>query len=188
VTTSSPALPWWASLGAVVGGLAWIPVRLGVSVSFSTELLRLTYVEWNKLMVVPLALMAAAGMGLLMRAPTRAARVGAATAVAGLIGMLAGVVVEFFVFGGLEGDREGAIVGWMLYLLGGLLVHVIGLVVMGLALRRTPVGLLALAIGTLHVAWLPAGMGGAAVLVADQVAIGLGWVALGVVGSRRGAG
>ena len=188
MTIPTAALPWWASLGAILGGLAWVPIRLGVSVSFSTELLRLTYVQWNKLMIVPLALMAAAATGLLLRAPTRAARVGAAIAVVGLLGMMAGVVVEFYVFGGLSGDREGAIVGWMLYLLGGLLPHVIGLVVLGRALRRMPVGLLALVIGGLHVAWLPAGMTGDALLIVDQVAIGLAWVALGAVGWRRRVG
>jgi hypothetical protein len=102
--------------------------------------------------------------------------------------MMAGVVVEFHVFGGLTGDREGAIVGWMLYLLGGVLPHVIGMVVLGLALQRMPVGLLALVIGGLHVAWLPAGMGGDGLLIADQVAIGLAWVALGAVGWRRRVG
>ena len=42
-------MPRWASAAAILGGLAWIPVRLGVSVGYSTEFLRLTYVEWNKL-------------------------------------------------------------------------------------------------------------------------------------------
>jgi hypothetical protein len=180
-----PAIPSWAAAAAVLGGLAWIPVRLGVSVAFSTDFLRLSYVTWNLLMVVPLALMLVAAVGLRREAESRGARVGAGLAAAGLVGMLAGVVVEFAVFGGLSGNRDGAVIGWMLYLLGGLLPHVVGLAILGIARWPTSLGALALAVALLHLAWLPAGMvGGDAVLVADQVAIGLAWVAMGVVASR----
>lgn len=181
MASDRPLLPAWAALAAIGGGLAWIPVRLGVSVAFSTEFLTLDYVTWNKLMVVPLALLIAAAVALAMRVESRGARIGAAVAAAGLIGMLAGVVVEFYVFGGLAGDRGGAIVGWGIYLLAGLLVHVIGLAVLGVALRRTPVGWLALVIAALHLLWLPSGfVEGGGLLVANQLAIGLAWVALGV--------
>jgi hypothetical protein len=182
----SPNRFFLPALTAIAGGVAWIPMRLGVSVAFSTEFLRLDYVTWNKLMVVPLALMIAAGVALATSVGSRAARIGAAMAVAGLIGMLAGVVVEFFVFGGLSGDRGGAMLGWGIYLLGGLLVHVIGLAVLAVARWGTAVGWLALLIAALHVAWLPSGfVEGGMLLVADQVAIGLAWVALGVAAGRR---
>lgn len=183
-------MPRWAGVAAVLGGLAWIPVRLGVSVAFSTEFLRLTYVQWNMLMVVPLSLLLIAMVGLASRAPTRPGRIGAWVAVAGLVGMLAGVIVEFWIYGGLSGDRDGAVLGWMIYLLGGLLIHVVGLVAFGTGVVRTPgwrlVGWLALLVAALHLAWLPAGMVGDAILVADQVLIGLAWVAIGVVSMRPG--
>src|SRR5690606_13249191 len=110
-------------------------------------------------------------------------------AAAGLVGLMAGVIIEFWVFGGLIGDRDGAVLGWMIYLLAGVLIHVVGLVWFGIGAVRTPgwggVGALALVIATLHVLWLPAGMLGGAYLVADQVLIGLAWVGIGVLSARR---
>ena len=35
-------MPWWSAAAVVLGGLAWIPVRLGVSVAWSTDFLRFT--------------------------------------------------------------------------------------------------------------------------------------------------
>jgi hypothetical protein len=79
----------------------------------------------------------------------------------------------------------------MIYLLAGLLVHVVGLIGFGIGVVRTPgwrsVGWLALLVATLHLAWLPAGMLGEVLLVADQVLIGLAWVAIGVLSMRRSA-
>lgn len=183
-------IPRWASAAAVLGGLAWIPVRLGVSVAFSTDFLRLSYVQWNMLMVVPLVLLlvAMATVALAPRLRSRPGRIGAWVAVAGLLGMLAGVIVEFWIFGGLARDREGAVLGWLIYL-AGLLLHVIGLIGFGIGVVRLPgwsaVGALSLVIAGLHVAWLPAGMLGGAWLVADQVLIGLAWVVFGFVSMRR---
>jgi hypothetical protein len=180
-------LPRWACAVAVLGGIAWIPVRLGVSVAWSTEFLRFTYVRWNSLMVVPLVLMLVAMVALAAaaaRAESRAMRIGGWVAAAGLIGMLAGVIVEFWIFGGLIGDRNGAVLGWMIYLLGGVLVHVVGLAWFGIGAVRTTgwsaIGALALLVAVLHVAWLPAGALGDAFLVADQVLIGLAWVGIGL--------
>ena len=185
-------LPWWAWAAAVLGGLAWIPVRLGVSVAWSTEFLRLTYVRWNSLMVVPLVLMLIAMVALALagaRGGTRATRIGGWVAAAGLVGMMAGVIIEFWIFGGLSGDRDGAVLGWMIYLLAGVLVHVVGLIWFGIGAVRNRgwggIGALALLIAALHVLWLPAGMLGDAVLVADQVLIGLAWVGIGVLSARR---
>jgi len=179
----------WAAAAAVLGGLAWIPVRLGVSVAFSTEFLRLTYVRWNSLMVIPLGLMLVAMVALALRAPTRTGRIGAWVAAAGLVGMLIGVIVEFWIFGGLVGNRGGAMVGWLIYLLPGLLVHVVGLIGFGIGAIRTPgwraIGWLAILVAALHVAWLPAGMVGDVLLVADQMLIGLAWVAIGVLAMRQ---
>lgn len=181
-----------AALAAVLGGVAWIPIRIAISVTFSRPLLDLSYVEWNRLMVIPLGLQLLAVVGgLLAMAQTRGERLGALVAAAGLVGMLAGVIVEFWVFGGLVGNREGAIAGWMLYLLGGVLVHVIGLAIYGVASLRArtlaPIGVMALAIAVLHVAWIPATVTDA-VLVADQALIGLVWVAIGATLIRRTEG
>lgn len=179
----------WAAVAAVLGGLAWIPVRLGVSVAWSTEFLRFTYVRWNSLMVIPLGLLLLAMVGLARQAPSRRGRIGAWVAAAGLVGMLAGVIVEFWIFGGLSGNRDGAIAGWLIYLVGGLLVHVIGLVVFGIGAVRTAqwrtLGALALVIAALHLGWLPAGLAGEAWLVADQVLIGLAWVGIGLAWTAR---
>ena len=181
-------MPRWASAAAVLGGLAWIPVRLGVSVAFSTDFLRLSYVQWNMLMVVPLVLLLVATVAVASRLRSRPGSIGAWVAVAGLLGMLAGVVVEFWIFGGLAGDREGAVLGWLIYL-AGLLVHVIGLIGFGIGVVRIPgwseVGALALVIAVLHLVWLPSGMLGGVWLVADQVLIGLAWVAVGFAWMRR---
>lgn len=183
-------LSWWACATAVLGGLAWIPIRLGVSVAWSTDFLRLTYVRWNSLMVIPLILLLVAMVALAFASDRRAARIGGWVAASGLVVMMAGVIVEFWIFGGLSGDREGAIVGWLIYLLG-LLVHVVGLVWFGIGTLRTAgwpgVGALALLIAVLHVLWLPAGAVGDALLVADQALIGLAWVGIGLGAWRGGA-
>lgn len=175
----------------ILGGLAWIPVRLGVSFSYSTAFAGLDYVAWNKLMVIPLGLMIVALVGLLGRVLEGPARVATRIAIAGLAGMLAGTVLEFFVFGGLAGDPAGANAGWTVYLLG-LAVHVLGLVVLGVVLRGSALGWAALFIAVFHVAWLPAGtVEGGVLLVADQVGIGLAWVALALQASvsfRHGEG
>lgn len=173
-------LPGVAAASAVVGGLVWIPVRLGVSVAYSTPFLELDYVTWNKLMALPLVLMMAATLGLVPRRSTPAARISAAVVLLGLVGMLAGVVIEFFFAGGLRGDRDGAMLGWGTYLIG-LAVHVVGLLALGIVLRRAVVGWMSLIAAVLHLLWLPAGMvQDAALLVADQVAIGLAWVGIGL--------
>lgn len=172
-------LPGVAAAAAIVGGLAWIPVRLGVSVAYSAPFLELDYVTWNKLMAVPLVLMMVATLGLVPRRCARGTKVAAAVVLLGLVGMLAGVVTEFFVAGGLSGDRDGAMLGWGTFLIG-LAVHVVGLLALGVALRRAVAGWLALLVGVLHLAWLPAVMLQEAwLLVLDQVAIGLAWVGIG---------
>jgi hypothetical protein len=135
-------------------------------------------------MVVPLVLLFGGIAVLWSPAAEARARTGALLAAIGLAGMLAGVVVEFWIFGGLEGDRDGAVVGWMIYLLAGVLVHAIGLALYGLR-RRGIVGALAFGIAALHVLWIPAGLSGIdALLVLDQALIGMGWVAIGVSGLR----
>lgn len=65
------ALRGWVA-GAVLGGVAWIPVRIGVSVSYSSTFMALDYLAWNRLMIVPLGLMLVAVLGLLGSGPTRA--------------------------------------------------------------------------------------------------------------------
>ena len=176
-----------AGLAAVLGGLAWIPVRLAIGGTWGTTVAGLDYVEWNRLMVVPLALLFGGIVLLWSFAGTSRARTGALLAAIGLAGMLAGVVVEFWIFGGLEGDRDGAVVGWMTYLLAGVLVHSIGLTLYGIG-RRGVLGALALGIAALHVLWIPAVLTAIdALLVLDQALIGIGWVAVGVIGLQEQA-
>lgn len=62
---------------AVVGGLAWIPVRLAVSGSWGEAVAGLSYVEWDRLMVIPLILLLAAIPSLRAMARWRPARVSA---------------------------------------------------------------------------------------------------------------
>lgn len=171
-----------AGVAAILGGLAWIPIRLAIGGTWGTTVAGLGYVEWNRLMVVPLVLLSGGIVILWSRADSSRARTAALVAAVGLAGMLTGVVVEFWMFGGLEGDREGAIVGWMIYLLAGVLVHVVGLALYGQR-RRGAIGALAMAIAALHVVWIPAGLSGIGALLAiDQLLIGLGWVAVGSIG------
>lgn len=176
-----------ASLAAVLGGIAWIPVRLAIGGTWGTTVAGLDYVEWNRLMVVPLSLLFGGIVTLRSVAGTARQRSGAILAVLGLAGMLAGVVVEFWIFGGLEGNRDGAIVGWMTYLLAGVLVHAVGLALYGLG-PRAALAALALGIAVLHVLWIPAVLTGIdALLVLDQALIGMGWVAIGVIGLQEQA-
>ena len=170
----------WAAVAAALGGLAWIPVRVAISVTFSEPLLGLSYVEWNRLMLIPLPLLLVAGVELARRTATgRSGRIGAGLAILGLVGMMAGVYVEFYVAGGLAGDRGGAILGWGIYLVS-LLAHVIGLATVGVASRTATPGLAgaALVIAALHVLWPLSGVADA-LLLADQVLIGVAWVAVG---------
>lgn len=180
--TPSRGLQRLAGSAAILGGLAWIPVRLAIGGTWGTTVAGLGYVEWNQLMVVPLTLLFGGIVVLWSGARTSRARIGALVAAAGLAGMLVGVVVEFWIFGGLEGDRDGAIVGWLIYLLAGVLVHVIGLAAHGIAARGV-LGALALAMAGLHLLWIPAALSGIdALLALDQALIGLSWVAIGAIG------
>lgn len=186
--TSVRGLHRLAGIAAVLGGLAWIPVRLAIGGTWGTTVAGLGYVEWNRLMVVPVALLFGGILVLWSHPGTSRARTGALVAAVGLAGMLAGVVVEFWIFGGLESHRDGAIVGWMIYLLAGLLVHAVGLAVYGLA-HRGALGALATGIAALHVLWVPAvSIGLGAILALDQLLIGLGWVAIGMIGVRGSPG
>jgi hypothetical protein len=173
-----------AAIATILGGITWIPIRLAIGGTWGTTAAGLGYVEWNQLMVVPLALLFGGMVVLWASAASGGARIGALVATSGLAGMLVGVIVEFWIFGGLEGEREGAIVGWLIYLLAGVLVHLIGLATYGIA-RRGSLGTLALVIAVLNVAWIPAGLSGAPVLLAlDQALIGVAWVGVGVIGLR----
>lgn len=180
----------WAAAAAIVGGLGWIPVRAAISVTFSQPLLGLTYVEWNRVEVVPIALMLlalAVGIRAIVVERGRLVTVGLWTAAAGLAGMLLGVIVEFWIAGGLSGDRELSVIGWGIYLLAGVATHLVGMVLLGIGLLRQRAGMarglgaLALAIGVLHALWIPSGFVADALLLADQALIGLAWVGIGGV-------
>lgn len=180
----------WTAVAAIVGGLAWIPVRAAISVTFSQPLLGLTYVEWNRIEVVPIALMLlalAVGVRPLVAGAVRLVTTGLWVATAGLIGMLLGVIVEFWIAGGLSGNRELSIIGWGIYLLAGVATHLVGMVLLGIGLLRQRAGMarglgaLALVIGVLHALWIPSGFIADALLLADQALIGLAWVGIGGV-------
>lgn len=184
----STAASWRIVAGAsVLGGLVWIPIRLAIGGTWGTTPGGLSYEDWNRLMVLPLALLVGGIAVLLGRPTSRVARTGAWLAGAGLVGMLAGVIIEFWVFGGLAGDRDGAIAGWMVYLLPGVLLHAAGLVVHAVG-KRDVVGWLAGAIAVLHLLWIPATMVADALMALDQALIGLLWAGIGVAGWFRGGG
>ena len=75
------------ALTAVAGGLAWIPIRLAIGASWNTTVLGLSYVEWNRLEVIPLALLLGAMPLLGVAATSGVARIGAALAGVGLGGI-----------------------------------------------------------------------------------------------------
>ncbi len=96
-------------------------------------MLGFTYEDYNRLMAVPLLLLLFGACGLSIRywqEVGKLGRMGSVLVVLGLLGALAGEVMEFWWAGGLRGNREGAMWGWLIYLLG-LAGVTIGLVLFG---------------------------------------------------------
>ena len=110
--------------------------------------------------------------------------------VLGLVLMLLGVVVEFYVAGGVNtGDWTGSVVGWLVFLLG-YAATTLGLVVFGVSARRRALlgrwSALPLAMGIVGLLWPFLAEAGIVLNMLIQVLFGLGWVALGyVLWSRR---
>ena len=174
-------------LAMMLGGVLWTALRPLVASAWGTPIFGLGYEDYNRLMVAPLLLLLAGVLAFRRSLPAqvgRVARWGLALLALGVATSLAGVVIEFWWAGGLRADRAGSLLGWAAYGLG-LLVQAVGLTLFGvgaLRARRLPTWLatVAPAMVALHLLWLPSlHLRLARWSVADQVLIGLGWVALG---------
>lgn len=173
----------WGGLAAVLGGALWMALRPLVLSTWAVPVFGLDYVNYNRMMVVPLILLIAGAVAL-RHFVGRGGRWGVALVVLGLAASLVGVMIEFWWAGGLSGNRQGAMLGWGIYGLG-LLGQAIGLAVFGIGAlrsRRLPywMGIVPLAMAALLVLWPPMlawQLGSWSIL--DQVLYGLGWVALG---------
>ena len=179
--TTAPAL-------LALGALTWLPTRFGVMTTWDTEWLGLGYTSWNRLVLVPLALLAGGSVAATRRAPGRAAATGWAVVAAGFALSFLGVALEFVVGGGLqEGPRELAVAGWTAYLLG-YAVTAIGFLVLAAGCTkhdRTAAAAAVLAAVAL-LAWpLLLATGRDALAVADQLLVTLPWLVLAARLSRR---
>ena len=180
-TTSTPA-------ALLVGGaLTWLPARWGVMTTWDGTWLGLDYAAWNRLMLVPLALLTAGALQA-GRRRRRAVAVAWWAVATGFAMSWLGVALEFVVGGGLQGGpRDVAVAGWTLYLLGTAITAFAAL------------GLAAVLAGTDRAAAAAAGLAGAANLVwaallaaglywlavVDQLLVGLLWAAVGLRTARR---
>ncbi|MET0763233.1 MAG: hypothetical protein ABWY29_00110 [Blastococcus sp.] len=180
--------PSQAALLLVLGALTWVPARYGVMTTWDGTWLGLDYVDWNRVMLVPLALLAAGGITAARRAATRAAAVAWSVVATGFALSWLGVAVEFVVGGGLRGGpRELAAGGWTIYLVGTA-VTAVGALVLAAALARRD-GRTAAAAGVAAVAilaWPPllaAGLDGVAVV--DQMLVGLSWAVVALLDRSR---
>lgn len=170
-----------AALLLVLGALTWLPARWGVMTTWDVEWLGLGYTSWNRLMLLPLALLAAGSAAATRRSRTRSVRIGWAVVAAGFLLSLLGVALEFVVGGGLQGGpRELAVAGWTAYLLGYAVTAVGSLVLAGgYARSDRPAATAAAAAGVALLAWpLLLGTGQAALAVADQLLVVLPWLVL----------
>ncbi len=176
----------WAGPPAVAGGLLWVVLRPLVATTWKNPTLGLTYEDYNRLMVAPLALLLLGALALHARYATRTsgwARRGLLATVLGFPLMLLGVVLEFYVAGGVNtGDWAGSLVGWMVFLLGHA-ASAGGLVVFGVAARREALlgrwSGLPLATGVVGLLWPFLAEVRIVLNVLIQVLFGLGWIALG---------
>ena len=178
--------PLAAALLLGLGGLTWVPARYGVMTTWEGTWLGLDYGGWNRLMLVPLLLLAAGAVACARAASQRRTRVAWAVLAAGFALAGTGVAIEFVVGGGLQGGPESvAVAGWMVYLLGQVVTAVAALVLAAALNRNGQRGAAAAAAvaGVATLAW-PAAGHTLTLEVADQVLIGLAWVALGVLVRR----
>ena len=178
--------------GLVAGGLTWIPARWGVLTTWDTTWLGLGYVGWNRIMLVPLALLAVGCWWAARAGSRRRVRVSWRVVGVGFAAAWLGVLLEFVVGGGLRGGPpELAMAGWSLYLVGTLLSGVgavVAAVLVGAerAEPRRKAAALALGLaGVSMLAWLALMVAGwpVAALV-DQVVAGAAWVVAGLTVRR----
>jgi len=170
----------------MLGGVLWLVLRPLVATTWNNPTFGLTYEDYNRLMVAPLAFLLLAALGLHGRYAAQTSG-GPHRALPGIVLgvalMLLGVVVEFYFAGGVNtGDWTWSLVGWTTYLLGYLSMTV-GLMLFGVqAWRHGLLGrwsVLPLTMGWLGLLWLPAASFGTLPGAATQVLFGLAWVALG---------
>lgn len=193
---SRDSLSIWGGFTTMLGGALWIVLRPLVLTTWGRTVFGFDYVDYNRMMVAPLLLLLLGVVALLFLEPAstgRLGRWGLAIVALGLATSLAGVIVEFWVAGGLRGNRAGAMLGWGLYGLG-LLAQTIGLGLFGagaLRGRRLPtwLGFLVVVMAALPVLWFPMiAMRLDSLSILDQVLYGAGWMVLGyALGPRPSA-
>ncbi len=178
----------WLGASAIGGGVLWVVLRPLISNTWGRPILGFTYEDYNRLMAVPLILLLFGAWGLTIRYwydIGNLGRLGAVLVMLGLVGALAGVVIEFWWAGGLRGNREGAMWGWLAYLLG-LAAVTIGLALFGISalLKKALPGWsrpIPLLMASLLILWLPSFILG----LEDwgnvgKALVGVGWLLLGV--------
>jgi hypothetical protein len=149
--------------------------------TWSGTWLGLDYTAWNRLSLLPLALLALGAAVAGKAAATRSASVAWIVTAGGFTLALIGVALEFVIGGGLQGGpRDIAVAGWTIYLLGLLLIAIGSLVLAGaLARRDRPAAAAAGFVGVALLLWPVLLATGQDVLaVADQLAVALGWIVL----------
>jgi hypothetical protein len=164
-----------------------VPARYGVMTTWTGTWLGLDYTWWNRVTLVPLALLIGGAIAAARTAPTRAAVAWCVVAIGFALSWL-GVAVEFVVGGGLrDGPRELAVGGWGIYLIGAA-VTAVGALVLAAALARWDGGTAAAAgfAGVAILAWPPllaAGLDGLAVVA--HLLVGPSWAVVGLLDRSR---
>jgi hypothetical protein len=178
----------WLGTSAIVGGVLWTLLRPFISNTWGRPTMGFTYEDYNRMMVLPLIFLLTGAWGLGIRywySIGKLGRTGGVLVGLGLLGALAGVVVEFWWAGGLSGNRDGAMWGWLTYLLG-LAALTIGLTLYGVSalLQKImpawsrPITLL---MASLLVLWVLSSIVGLEDWGnAGKALVGLGWVLLGM--------
>ena len=179
----------WSGLAAMLGGALWIALWFILRSTWSADLLTLTYEDYNRLMPIPLLLLMSGLAGLYARQGGRSGKLGTAGAVVAFIGLvmlLAGSVVEFWIGGGIRhGNESISQSGWGIFLLG-FPVLAVGMLLFGIAALRAKVlpgwrRPLPLIIGLMITSGMLLAFGiiGEAGLAISVFSFGLGWIVLG---------
>ncbi len=190
MTAPDRSQPRPGALLLVLGALTWVPARYGVMTTWNDTWLGLDYTGWNRVMLVPVALLAGGAITAARAAATRAVAVAWSIVATGFALSWLGVAVEFVLGGGLRGGpRELAVGGWTIYLIGAA-VTAVGAIVLAAALARSDVSTAVAVVvaGVAILAWPPllaAGLDGMAVV--DQLLVGLCWAVVGLLDRSRSA-